>query len=150
MSNSNVPAFTQTLRSASTAITSGIFWNVSATSTTNLTQIIAATGNGCRVTSLIFSTTDSAANNIYLVLNGGGGGGTLSIVGQVNVPLTSGTTASVLSVDALSPTVTVGLPIDNNGKRFIHMETNDILYVGLVASMTSGKIFTSTATYEQY
>jgi hypothetical protein len=150
MANSNVPMFTQKIHTASANTTSGLLWTPSASTTTNLVSLFTAGTNGSRVTSIVFATTDSAANNVFLILNGGGGAGTLSIVGQVNVPLTSGTAGSILAVDALLSTVTVGLPTDNNGKKFIHMEAGDILYYGFVANMTSGKIFYATAMGEDY
>jgi hypothetical protein len=146
----NQPTFTTTIKTASSSTTAATAWTVSGSTTTNLVSLLTASGNGCRVTSMIFSTTDSAAVNAFIVLNGNGGAGTLSVVGQVNIPLTSGTVASVLAVDGLNPSVTVGLPIDNNGKRFIHMETGDVLYIGVVATMTSGKILQATVMYEQY
>jgi hypothetical protein len=68
----------------------------------------------------------------------------------VDVPLTSGTAATKPVVDLLSPATTPGLPVDNNGKNFIHLQAGDVLYVGLVAGMSAGKTLFVTAQYENY
>jgi len=150
MSNTNVPMFTAAVKTAAAVSSAGSAWTPSSSTTTNLISLVTAGSNGSRVTSLILSTTDTSANNVYLVLNAGGAGGVLSIIGQVNVPIGAGTVASTLSVDALLSTTVVGLPIDNNGKRYIHMQASDVLYFGTIASVTSGKILFATAMYENY
>ena len=150
MANSNVPMFTQAVKTAGAILNAASAWTPSNTVSTNLVSIMQAGANGARVTSLIFSTTDSAANNVFLVLDVGGAGTNLVILGQVNVPITSGTIASVLSVDALSSTVTVGLPIDNNGKRIIQLGVSDKLWMGVVANMTAAKVLFASCQYENY
>lgn len=151
MANSNAPMFTAKIHTQSTEAATVAAWTPSGTTTTNLLSVFTAGTNGSRVNSIIISTTDTAAVNCFIVQNAGGAAGTLSIVGQVNVPITSGTLASIVSTDALSSTVTVGLPIDNNGKRFIHMQANDILYVGVTSvTMTSGKLLFINVMGEDY
>ena len=150
MSYSNVPIFTQAIKTASASLSAASAWTPAVNSTTNLVALVTGGTNGSRVTSIILATTDTAANNVFLVLDPGGAGTALAILGQVNVPLQSGTTASVLAVDALSSTVTGGLPVDNNGKRFIHLAATYKLYISVVGAMTAGKVLFAAAQYENY
>lgn len=141
------PAFTQQVQTAAAATTSGLAWTPSGTTITNLIKIVTAGINGARVTSLIAATTDTAANDLFIVIDAGGNGGNLGIVGQIDVPITSGTVANKAAVDLLN---IPGVAVDNNSKNFIHLEAGDVLYVGLVANMTSTKILFVTAQYENY
>ncbi len=146
----STPVFTQTPLTAAATQTSGSAWTPSGSTTTNLIKILTAGSNGARVTSLIAATTDTAANNLFIVIDAGGNGGNLGIAGQVNVPVTAGTAAGTAATDLLNSATTPGLPVDNNGKNFIHLQANDVLYIGLVTGMTSGKTLFITAQYENY
>ncbi|MGP8215789.1 MAG: hypothetical protein ACLQQ4_09525 [Bacteroidia bacterium] len=149
MSVSNVPMFTQKVRTVSSATTNPSAWTPSGSITTNLISVVTGWTNGSRVTGLILGTTDGSSSNVMIVLDGAGAAGPLSIIGEVPVAASAGIAASTPAVDGLSSTVTVGLPIDNNGKRFIHLGASDVLYVGMVANMTSGILFV-TAIVEDY
>jgi len=70
-------------------------------SDTNGVAIYTAGANGSRVTGLIFSTSDTAANDVFLYVYSGA---TVIPIGQINVPLSSGNIASTPCVDGLNST----------------------------------------------
>ncbi len=117
--------------------------------TTNAVTVVTASASGSRVYSLIASTTDTAAVNLYLQIVDSGGT-VVRPIGQINVPLRSGDTASTLMVDCLDPTVCKGLPMDNTGKRYIELGASETLRVSVVATMTAAKHCYVAAQYADY
>ncbi len=71
-------------------------------------------------------------------------------LGAVNVPVNSGFSGSVASVDALSSTLFPGLPIDSSGKRILPMKAGHLLKVSNQSQIASGKTVTITALVEDY
>ena len=112
--------------------------------TTNAVTVYTAGSNGSIIDSLVANSTDTAAVNLFVFIVGSDGT-TVKPLWQVNVPLSSGNLASVLSVDALLSTVSVGSLIDPNGKRFIRLGSSETLRVSVVANMTAGKFCYVTA-----
>lgn len=125
-----------------TAITQG-----NGTTSSGTISIYPVTG-GARCSCLIFSTTDTAANNVFLYIKQAGG--TVMPIAQINVPLSSGNLASTLTVNGLNSAVFVGLPRDAFGNPYIPMQSGDILKASVVAAVTSGKTLYITATGESY
>ena len=117
--------------------------------TTNAVTVVTAGANGSRVYSLIASTTDTAAVNLYIQIVDTGGT-VVRPIGQVNVPLRSGDTASTLMVDCLDPIIVKGLPVDNTGKRYIELGATETLRVSTVANMTAAKNCYVSAQYADY
>lgn len=116
---------------------------------TNAVTAFTASASGSRVYSLIASTTDTAAVNLYLFIEDSGGT-VIKPIGQINVPLRSGDTASTLVVDCLDPSVTKGLPVDNTGKRYVELGASEKLRVATVANMTALKHCYVTAQGADY
>jgi len=106
---------------------------------TNTVICFTASTAGSRVYSMIASTNDTAAVNLFCFIDKGGLGTTYMPFAQVNVPLSSGNLASTLMVDCLNASVSVGLPIDNVGKRYVELAPNDRIAVSTVANMTAAK-----------
>jgi len=150
MAVTTTPVFAQTPKTSTTSLAAASAWTPSVNSTTNMQTLVTAGANGSRVLSILFATTDTTANNVFLVLDPGGAGTALAIIGQINVPIGAGTVASTLTVDALLPSVTVGLPIDNNGKRYIELAASDKIWIGVVANMTAAKTLFAAAIREDY
>lgn len=115
---------------------------------TNAVTIYTAPSTGARVYSLIASTDDTAAVNIRFYIKSSGG--TARPIANVNVPLRSGDIASTLMVDCLNPLVSVGLPIDENGKRYIEMGNGDLLVAHTITAMTALKTAYVTAQGAEY
>ena len=116
-------------------------------SNSNGVSVFSASASGSRVYSLIASTTDTANVDLYLYVLSGA---TVMNFGQVNIPLRSGDVATSSSIDCLDPSVVPGLPIDNTGKRYVELASNNDLKVSTVANMTAGKVCTVMAMGGDY
>ena len=111
---------------------------------TNGVAVYTAGTYGSRIESLVFNTDDTAAVNVFVyILNSA----TVKPLGIVNVPLSSGNTATAPTVDALSGSgqALLGALIDPNGKRYISLMPSDILKVSVLATMTAAKKCHATA-----
>lgn len=104
--------------------------------TNGATAYTAGTAGG-RVMSLTAVTDDTVTVNVFVYIYRGS---TVIPLGLVNVPLSSGNTnAARFNVDFLDGVNILGLPIDNTGKRYIPLMANDVLKVGALANLSSGK-----------
>jgi len=106
-------------------------------SDTNGVACYTAGSSGGRIMSLTAVTDDTVTVNVFVYIYRGS---TVIPLGLVNVPLSSGNTnAARFNVDFLDGINIVGLPIDNTGKRYIPLLAGDVLKVGALANLTSGK-----------
>ena len=104
--------------------------------TNGATAYTAGTAGG-RVMSLTAVTDDTVTVNVFVYIYRGS---TVIPLGLVNVPLSSGNTnAARFNVDFLDGVNILGLPIDNTGKRYIPLMAGDVLKVGALANLSSGK-----------
>jgi len=90
---------------------------------------------GGMVESLLASTNDTAAVNVFVYILSGT---TVHPLGIVNVPLSSGNAASVLNVDLINGIV--GLPVNSVGKKYIPLQGGMSIKVAVLAAMTANKI----------
>lgn len=112
---------------------------------TNGATAYTAGSYGADVTSLLASTNDTAAVNVFVwILNGS----TVRPLGIVNVPLSSGNVASTPSVDLIASIP--GLPINAQGKRYIPLYNGEVLRVGALANLTAAKTCYVTALGSDY
>lgn len=103
---------------------------------TNGASCYTAGSSGGRVYALLASTNDTVTVNVFVwILRGS----TVIPLGLVNVPLSSGNVTAVANVTFLNGTVLAGLPYDNQGNKYIPLNANDVLRVGALANLTSGK-----------
>ncbi len=107
-------------------------------SDTNGATILTAGADGARVESLVISTDDTVAVNVFIYILSGA---TVRPLGIVNVPLSSGNTGSAPLVDALDNTgiKLLGMLIDPAGKRYISLAANEVLKCGALANLTAAK-----------
>lgn len=107
------------------------------TDTNGVNVYTAAATYGGRVESLSAVTDDTVTVNVFVwILRGS----TVIPLGLVNVPLSSGNTnAARFNIDFLDGANILGLPIDNNGKRYIPLMGGDVLRVGALANLTTAK-----------
>jgi hypothetical protein len=106
-------------------------------SNTNGVTTYTAGVSGSRVISMMGSTDDTVTVNVfvYILRNT-----TVIPVGMVNIPLSSGNTfAARFPVDFLNGTNLPGLPVDNTGRQYISLLPNDVLRVGSLATLSSGR-----------
>lgn len=109
---------------------------ITSADTTVAKLCFTAASNDSDVKSIIVTSNDTAAINLALYV-------TRSAVdywlGTVNIPISSGTTGSVVSVDLINVTSIPGLPLDNVGKAYLPLKTGDTLKVGPIVTMTAAK-----------
>jgi len=106
-------------------------------SNTNAATVYTAGASGGRIETLSAVTDDTVTVDVYVFIYRST---TVIPLGLVNVPLSSGNTnAAKYNVDFLDGIAITGLPIDNNGKRYIPLMAGDILKVGAKANLTSAK-----------
>lgn len=106
-------------------------------SDTNGATVYTAGSEGGRVESMSAVTDDTVTVNVFVYILRTA---TVIPLGLVNVPLSSGNTnAARFNVDFLDGVNILGLPIDNNGKRYIPLMGGDVLKVGALANLTAAK-----------
>lgn len=112
-------------------------------SNTNGVTCFTAGAYGAIVESLVVSTTSTAAVNLLFYIYRGS---TVIPIGVVNVPLSSGNLGTVANCDALlgSGITLLGLPVNNQGKRFISLEASDLLKWVPLATVTGDVHVTAT------
>jgi|GEM_PF-3573672 hypothetical protein len=145
MAVSNLPTFTQNVSNFNVSLT-GTNVDTLGTNTYGASFTDSSNVNGARVTSLLLSTNVSSGNVIiyvYLVVIS-----TVYPIGSISLPNGTGN-AGTAALDALNPTNMPGLPVDNNGKPFIHLASNATLGITIGTSVASNKVF-GTATIENY
>lgn len=113
----------------------------------NGVTIYTAGASGSRVYSLMLSTTDTAANNVFLYIKSGAN---VYPVGQINVPINSGNIASTPCVDGLNSTSCPGLPFDGTGKPYIELAANATLKMSVIAAVTAAKTLYASALGADY
>jgi hypothetical protein len=96
---------------------------------------------GGMVESLLASTNDTAAVNVFVYLLSGT---TVHSLGIVNVPLSSGNLGTAANVDLINGLV--GLPINLVGKKYIPLMANMSVKVAVLAAMTANKYLIVKAT----
>lgn len=105
-------------------------------SDTNGATIYTAGSQGGRVYSLSGVTNDTVTVNVFLYIYRGS---TVIPLGLVNLPLSSGNTnAARYNVNFLDGVNILGLPIDNQGNRYIPLMPSDVLKCGALANLSGG------------
>jgi hypothetical protein len=145
MAVSNLPIFTQTIVNGVAAFASGGTGDSLGSKTHGTLIVTGGATAGGRVTSLLLSIAGSGSNTVYIYIYDG-----VSVVfplGSITIPAGSGN-AGVAAVDALNPINMPGLPVDNNGKPFIHLEASYQLLISFAATSTNPLY--ATAILENY
>lgn len=139
MAKSTSLNFTQTIKTPCVALTS-------ANGTTAAT-LYTASSNDAVVKSLVVSTNDTTAVNLVVSINNGSSD---FVLGTVNIPINSGYTGAIASVDVLGSSLIPGLPKDINGRNVLPLPSGYVLKVGCLATMTSAKTTNIIASVEEY
>ncbi len=109
----------------------------------NLKTVFAAGANGAKITSLTLSNSDTSPRDVTW---GVSRAGTFYPWGSVTVPLSAGQAAGVPSVNAFSPAVAPGLPIDSDGQPYLLMQSGDTLDFKALTTVTAAKNVMGLAT----
>lgn len=107
--------------------------------------VIAAGANGSKVASLMAASTDTSARDVQVSLVRGG---TTYPLGVTNVPITAGTIAATPPVNLLA--AIAGLPVDNDGQKYLFLESGDTLVVSALIAVTSAKLISVHADYADF
>lgn len=107
-------------------------------SNTNSVSVITASASGTRVTSMVFSTDDTTAVNVFVFILDADGV-TVKPIGMVTVAINAGNTAATSNVDGLDSLEVPGMAIDSSGKRYFDLQPNDVLKIACLANMTAAK-----------
>ena len=99
--------------------------------------VYTAGANGSKVVSLTANTTDGSAAHVMTVAI------TRSAVTyplvNVNLPVNSGGDGTTPAVDLLNSSLLPGLPVDNDGQRYLFLKSGDTLQVTFATALTAGK-----------
>lgn len=104
--------------------------------TTTPKLCFTAAADDSDVKAIIVVSNDTAAINLLLYVTRGG---TDYLLGTINIPVNSGATGALPSIDILSSILIPGLPVDNVGKQYLPLKTGDTLKVGCLVTMTASK-----------
>jgi hypothetical protein len=125
----------------------GLVQIANADASNNKTVVTAGT-NGSKVVSLLASSTELTANNrdvqVSLVRSA-----TTYILGTTTVPFSAGFTVAALGpINLLA--IIPNLPTDNDGQRYINLESGDTLVVASLTTLTAGKIIYVHADFTDF
>lgn len=132
-----IPKYANTINGGGVAVIAASANTVAIGVNTNGLDVYTAASTGGRVYSLTAVTDDTVTVNVFVwILRGA----TVIPIGLVNVPLSSGNTfAARYNVNFLDGVNIVGLPVDNQGNRYIPLKGSDVLRVGALANLTAAK-----------
>lgn len=135
------PIFPQALVAGQNVIVNGTgaYTFAAATAATNLTglvSIVAGGTNGTVIEAITVTTTDTAANTLWLISINATTGAIFTVL---TIPIGAGTTVAVPPVDVLRSSQVPGLSYDVNGNRIFYIPSGTTLYAGCSAAPTSLK-----------
>lgn len=103
----------------------------------NTKQTVCTAGaDGTKVTALIATSTDTSDRVAQVWLTRAA---VSYLIASTNVPTLSGTNGSAASVNLLGSTLLPGLPVDNDGQRYLFLVSGDTLQVSFTTSITAAK-----------
>jgi len=100
-------------------------------------DVVTAGINGSKVTALIATSDDASARILQVSLLRSAVNYPLC---SVSVPIGAGTNGTASAVDLLSSRALPGLPVDNDGQRYLLLESGDVLQVKSLSTVTSAKV----------
>lgn len=136
----NIPKYAQTINTNIGKLGNGTSWTVPATllgndgTATGATVVYTAGAYGGVCESLMASTNDLAAVNVFVYILSGS---SVQPLGLVNVPLSSGNANGVANVDLINGLI--GLPVNSMNKKYIPLKANQSIKVSVLAAMTANK-----------
>lgn len=102
--------------------------------------LISGGTNGTKVTAINVATDDGSATHVLtLVIERGG---TNYVLGAYTIPVSSGTSGAIASVDLLRggpANLIQGLALDNDGNPYIYLQSGDNLKMTFATALTSAK-----------
>lgn len=120
---------------------------ITSADTTVAKLLFTAGANDSDVKSIIVTSNDTAAINLALYVTRSA---VDYLLGTINIPISAGTTGSVVSVDLINTTSIPGLALDSAAKAYLPLKTGDTLKVGPIVTMTAGKTCYVSAFGQDY
>ena len=124
----------------------GLIQIVNADASANKT-VVTAGANGSKVVSLLATSTELTANNRDLqvsVIRSA----TVYILATITVPFSAGFTAAVPA--PINLLVNIPLPVDNDGQRYLFLESGDTLVVASLTTVTAAKTISIHADFGDF
>lgn len=131
--------FTQNLKFGATTIV--------AADASTLKTVFTAGANDSVVKAINVVSDDTSARVLNLYINNGT---TDFLIGAVSIPITSGTTGAIATVDLLGGTLMPSLPYDANGKRVLPLPATYVVKVSTQTTVTAAKTVTVSLMAEDY
>lgn len=127
------PIFPQSLLSKPTQLSN-------ATSIVTPTSILAAQTNGAKIEKILVSSTDTSARDVSVFLQVAA---VNYLLGTVSIPINSGNTNALPTVDILSALVAtvkqLPLAVDANGNPYLYLDPSTSLFILPLTTITAGK-----------
>jgi len=133
MAVTNTPVFVQTPKVTQITIV--------AADASNLKTVCTAGANGSKVVALNLCSDDTSARIIQILITRSA---TSILVGSVNVPTLAGTDGTNPAVNALNSSMLPGLPLDNDGVRYLFLQSGDTLQIKSTTTVTAAKTVSAT------
>lgn len=148
MTLSATPVYAQTPQAWGAVINNSTgIWTFAQTGTVNALPLVAGGANGANVEAINVSTNDTTVTYDYLILflNDGTNNYILSVF---QVPIGSGTSATIPPYALLSGSQAPSLPFDSNGNPYLYVPAGMTLYIANAsnAAINSGKFVSVVAT----
>ena len=137
MAVTNTAVFAQRPRKAVAQLLTG--------DSTNKKALVTAGADGSKLVSLSASSDDTSNRTIQLFITRSS---TDYLIGTAVVPTLAGTDGATLPVDMLS--LIPGLPVDNDGQRYLFLESGDALKVATTVAVTAAKAVHLAADYADF
>lgn len=102
----------------------------------NLVTLYTAPASGGKVESIAISSNDTSARDLSLVVSKGG---VDYVIGTKTIPITAGQIAATPAVDFLNSTECPWSRVDENGNRFLFLDTGCVLKMKTLTTVTSAK-----------
>src|SRR5262249_33998578 len=119
---------------------------VYAQTSANKTLVTAGT-NGTKVTGITLCSDDTSARVVQIQITRSA---VTILVGSVNVPTLAGTDGTTVGVDGMSSTLIPGLPVDNDGQKYIFLGPGDALTIKSTTTVTVAKTISATAIHADF
>lgn len=109
--------------------------------TTTKKTFITATANGDKIVSITVATTETAlAHDIQFFLLRGG---VSYLLITVTIPVNAGLIGTVAPINVFSNWI---LPTDNDGQKYLYLESGDVIQVAALSTVNTGKEVDFVAT----
>lgn len=124
----NSPIFFGTIKTAAAQIQNA--------DASNLITLYTAPANGGKVESIAGTSSDTAARDVSLVVSKGG---VDYVIGTKTIPITAGQIAATPAVDLLNGVECPWSRLDENGNRFLLLDSGCVLKVKSLTTVTAAK-----------